>query len=76
MTHPSSLSADATQPHHWVAISRAMPVIAREIRLADGQKGTIFSAFALAYALFEVPAEWLENVLGIKSIARLLPQNS
>ena len=46
-----------------VCISQAMPDIARDLRLSDAQKGAIFSAFGLAYALFEIPTGWLETRL-------------
>jgi MFS transporter, ACS family, glucarate transporter len=37
-------------------INQAAPVIKRELGISETQKGLIFSAFALAYALFEIPA--------------------
>ncbi len=37
-------------------INQAAPVIKRELGISETQVGTIFSAFALAYALFEIPA--------------------
>jgi MFS transporter, ACS family, glucarate transporter len=37
-------------------INQAAPVIKRELGISETQKGIIFSAFALAYALFEIPA--------------------
>lgn len=51
-----------------VAISQAMPDIAAELRFTDAQKGMIFSAFTLAYALFEIPTGWLGDKLGAKSV--------
>src|SRR5439155_18093651 len=38
--------------------------IQREFNLDDTQLGTIFLAFSLAYALFEVPSGWLGDVFG------------
>src|SRR6267378_591939 len=38
--------------------------IQAEFSLSDTQKGMLFSAFALAYALFEVPSGWLGDVFG------------
>ncbi|MCS6851933.1 MAG: MFS transporter [Gemmataceae bacterium] len=35
-----------------------------EFRLSDSEKGLLFTAFALAYALFEVPSGWLGDVFG------------
>src|SRR5688500_1424047 len=35
-----------------------------EFGLSETQKGWLFSAFALAYAAFEVPTGWLGDVFG------------
>src|SRR6516225_344527 len=35
-----------------------------EFGLSDTQKGWLFSAFALAYAAFEVPSGWLGDMFG------------
>jgi MFS family permease len=35
-----------------------------EFDLSDTQRGMLFTAFALAYALFEVPSGWLGDVFG------------
>src|SRR5215510_6137799 len=51
-----------------VCISQAMPDIARDLRLTDAQKGAIFSAFGLAYALFEIPTGWLGDRMGAKRV--------
>lgn len=51
-----------------VCISQAMPDIARDLQLTDAQKGAIFSAFGLAYALFEIPTGWLGDRLGAKKV--------
>lgn len=51
-----------------VAISQAMPYIAADLELTDGQKGMVFSAFTLAYALFEIPTGWLGDKLGAKRV--------
>ncbi|AOS46201.1 putative sulfoacetate transporter SauU [Lacunisphaera limnophila] len=51
-----------------VAISQAMPDIAAEMQFSDAQKGMIFSAFTLAYALFEIPTGWLGDKLGAKKV--------
>ena len=37
-------------------INQAAPVIQKELGISETQKGIIFSAFALAYAIFEIPA--------------------
>src|SRR5262245_15964157 len=38
--------------------------IQSEFGLSETQKGLLFSAFALAYAVFEVPTGWLGDVFG------------
>ena len=37
-------------------INQAAPIIKKELGITETQKGIIFGAFALAYALFEIPA--------------------
>jgi MFS family permease len=37
-------------------INQAAPIIKRELGLSESQKGYIFFAFTLAYAIFEIPA--------------------
>ena len=39
-----------------VCISTAAPAIRADLGLSDGEMGLVFSAFTLAYALFEVPS--------------------
>jgi ACS family glucarate transporter-like MFS transporter len=51
-----------------VAISQAMPAIAAELQFDARQQGLIFSAFTLAYALFEIPTGWLGDKLGAKKV--------
>lgn len=51
-----------------VAISQAMPDIAAEMKFTDAQKGMIFSAFTLAYALFEIPTGWLGDKIGARKV--------
>jgi ACS family glucarate transporter-like MFS transporter len=51
-----------------VAISQAMPDIARDLTLSDTQKGMVFSAFTLAYASFEIPTGWLGDKFGARSV--------
>jgi MFS family permease len=47
-----------------VAVSQAGPVIAREMHFDKAQMGTVFGAFILGYALFEIPGAWLADWLG------------
>jgi len=51
-----------------VCISQAMPDVARDLKLTESQKGAIFAAFGLAYALFEIPTGWLGDKLGAKKV--------
>ena len=47
-----------------VCISQAAPIISKEFGLDRGQMGEVFSAFALAYALFEIPGGWMGDKMG------------
>src|SRR5438876_4473387 len=47
-----------------VCFGTVAPLIETEFGLSDTQKGMLFSAFALAYAAFEVPTGWLGDVFG------------
>ncbi len=49
-----------------VCISTAAPAIKDELHLSDIQMGYVFSAFTLAYALFEVPSGWLADRFGAR----------
>jgi len=81
---PARASGRATRTRYWVlvfavvlaviqyidrvCISQAMPDIARDLQLSDAQKGAIFSAFGLAYALFEIPTGWLGDKIGARKV--------
>ncbi len=47
-----------------VCISQAMPSIQKELGLSNQQVGMLFSAFTLAYGLFEIPCGWLGDKFG------------
>jgi len=49
-----------------VAISMSSSRIQRDLALSDEQLGYAFSAFTLAYALFEVPSGWLADRFGAR----------
>jgi MFS family permease len=49
-----------------VAISMSSSAIQRDLSLNDEQLGYAFSAFTLAYALFEVPSGWLADRFGAR----------
>jgi MFS family permease len=51
-----------------VSMGTIAPIVTREWQLTPSQTGWIFSSFALAYAIFEIPtAKWAEK-LGTKSV--------
>ena len=47
-----------------VCISQAAPAMQRDLGLSKVQMGWVFSAFAWAYALFEIPGGWLGDRWG------------
>lgn len=51
-----------------VAISQAKGDIAKEMKFDDAQMGWIFAAFAMAYALFEIPTGWLGDKIGARKV--------
>src|SRR5215471_12018164 len=51
-----------------LCISAAAPSISSEFHLSDTQMGYVFSAFTLAYALFEVPSGWLADRFGARAM--------
>ncbi len=46
------------------SISTAKAPIAAELNLSDSTMGMVFSAFALGYALFQLPSGWLADKVG------------
>jgi len=51
-----------------VCISAAAPYISDELHLTTGQMARVLSAFALSYALFEVPSGWLADRIGPRKV--------
>ncbi len=51
-----------------VCISQAAPSMQEELGLTAAQMGLAFSAFAWAYALFEVPGGWLGDWIGPRKV--------
>ncbi len=47
-------------------ISAAMPSIAAEFNFTPAERGWIFSAFTIAYAIFEIPGGWLGDRFGAR----------
>jgi len=51
-----------------ICISVAAPSIRRDLHLTMLQMSVVFSAFTLAYSLFEIPSGWLGDVKGPRSV--------
>jgi len=51
-----------------VAISKAAPMISNDLGLTKTEMGRVFSAFAIAYALAEIPGGWLGDYLGPRKV--------
>lgn len=51
-----------------VCISQAAPFMQTELRLTAAQMGLAFSAFAWAYAIFEIPGGWLGDRIGPRKV--------
>jgi sugar phosphate permease len=51
-----------------ICISAAAPFIMEDLQLSVLQMSVVFSAFTLAYSLFEVPSGWLGDVRGPRRV--------
>jgi len=51
-----------------VCISQAAPLISRDLNLSSAEMGWVFSAFTLAYALFEIPCGYLGDRIGPRKV--------
>ncbi len=51
-----------------IAIAAAAPAIMAELHLSVLQMSVVFSAFTLAYSLFEIPSGWLGDVMGSRRV--------
>src|SRR5689334_25267608 len=51
-----------------ICISAAAPAIMADLHLSVLQMSAVFSAFTLAYSLFEVPSGWLGDVRGPRRV--------
>ncbi|MBI3210204.1 MAG: MFS transporter, partial [Candidatus Solibacter usitatus] len=51
-----------------VCISQAAPLISKDLGFSKTDIGRIFGAFALAYALFEVPGGWMGDWMGPRKV--------
>src|SRR4051812_2082013 len=81
---PPAAVAAPTQARYWVvvfavtlaiiqyidrvAISQAAPLISADLSLSPQQMGWVFSAFTLAYALFEIPGGYLGDRIGPRRV--------
>src|SRR5947208_17181110 len=80
----TSVSARPTRTRYWVivfaitlaiiqyidriCISQAAPLISNDLGLSPRQMGLVFSAFTLAYALFEIPCGYLGDRIGARKV--------
>src|SRR3954470_14371336 len=56
-----------------VCISIVAPSIMRDLKLSQIQMGYVFSAFTLAYAIFEIPtARWADQIGSRKVLTRIV----
>ena len=53
---------------HRISISQAAPAIQDDLKLSDEQMSLVFSAFTLAYGLFEIPGGWLSDKYGPRRV--------
>ena len=51
-----------------VCISQAAPLISHDLGFSKEQMGYVFSAFVLAYALFEIPSGYLGDRFGARTV--------
>src|SRR3954468_5313552 len=51
-----------------VALSNSRKQVATALHLSDAQMGLVFTAFATAYALFEIPSGFLGDRLGPRNV--------
>src|SRR5262249_4258704 len=51
-----------------ICISAAAPFIIQDLHLTLVQMSIVFSAFTLAYSLFEIPSGWLGDVRGPRRV--------
>jgi MFS family permease len=81
---PFTVNNRPTHTRHWVlafaaalavityidrvCMSQAKPYITTDLALTSQQMGWVFSAFGLAYALFEIPGGWLGDKIGPRKV--------
>ncbi len=57
---------------HRVGFAKALPDIRASLHLGEQEAGYVMAAFAVAYALFEIPAGLLGDRLGVRSLLTVL----
>src|SRR6266581_6836477 len=83
-TDKTSLGVRPTRTRYWVivfaitlaviqyidrvCISQAAPLISKDLGLSPKEMGWVFSAFTLAYALFEIPCGYLGDRIGPRKV--------
>jgi sugar phosphate permease len=81
---PTAAASEPTHARYWVivfavtlaviqyidrvCISQAAPFISEDLKLSPQQMGYVFSAFTLAYALFEIPGGYLGDRIGPRKV--------
>jgi MFS transporter, ACS family, glucarate transporter len=56
-----------------ICISKAAPLISKDLHLSSQDMSYIFSAFTVAYALFEIPTGWMGDKFGTrKTLVRVV----
>jgi MFS transporter, ACS family, glucarate transporter len=84
VAQPTALPSRPTRARYWViafaislavityidrvCISKASDLIRSDLQLTKQQMGYAFSAFAWAYALFEIPGGWLGDIIGPRKV--------
>jgi MFS transporter, ACS family, glucarate transporter len=56
---------------HRVCLAQAAPTIRAELTLSELQMGRVFSAFMLAYAIFQIPSGLLADKIGSRRVLSL-----
>src|SRR5215218_9030502 len=51
-----------------VCIAQAAPFIQQDLKLSASEMGLAFSAFSLAYGIFEIPGGWLGDWIGPRKV--------
>ena len=57
-----------------VCISTTAPAMKADLQISDVNMGYVFSAFTLAYALFEIPSGWLADRFGARAMRAHSPK--